>query len=126
MKALKNVLVINGITSGATGLLLIVFAKFFAEIFAATEVMPFVGVGVFLVLFAVLVLSQGLKVSPREKMVLLISVLDISWVVGSVAIVVLQLFSLSSVGYVLIAAVAAWVSLMAILQLKGVRRMSPS
>ena len=128
MKPLKNVFLVNGLTSGATGLILMVFAPLMAELFASTNPAPYVGVGAFLSVFAALVLSQALAASPTEKMVMLISILDITWVVLSVVILLFQPFDLSFVGYLLIAGVAAWVALMAVLQLRGLKnaaRMQP-
>jgi hypothetical protein len=54
----------------------------------------------------------------------LIIVLDSSWVVVSVFILLFQAFNLSTTGYVLIGAVAAWVALMAWLQFRGLQVLS--
>jgi hypothetical protein len=122
MISLKNVLLANGVSSGATGLLLIVFGNTVASLFGVGGPAAFWGVGLFLIVFSALVINEGLKKNSAPSRVRLIIALDVSWVIGSVAIVVLQLFNLSTIGYVAIAAVAAWVGMMALLQSKGLKR----
>lgn len=119
MRYLKNVLRINAISSGATALLLIIFSGFAAELFGASQTIPFISVGVFLLLFATYVFLQSRKEPIPLKNVQLIIGLDISWVIGSLIIILPQLFELSSIGYLLIGAVALWVAAMALLQFKG-------
>lgn len=122
MKTLKNVLLINAISSGATGVGLIVFASFIAQLFGTTSYQAMWFVGGFLVSFAALVLVEGIKDHPNVKMVRLIIVLDISWVIASIAVIALQLFDLSILGYVAIGAVALWVAAMAYFQTQSVRK----
>lgn len=121
MISLRNVLLINGVSSGATGLLILFFGNAVASLFGAGGPTAFWAVGIFLILFAGLVVNEGLKASARPKRVRLIIVLDVLWVVNSAAIVVLQLFDLSALGYMAISAVAAWVALMAFLQFRGLK-----
>lgn len=116
---LKNVLTINALTSGATGLGLVLFSKAIAALFGVTNAIPFVGVGIFLFAFAVLVFVESRRNPHQLGSVRTIITLDIVWVVVSLAVVLLQLFSLSTVGYVLITAVALWVAAMAFLQSRG-------
>ena len=113
----------NGISSGATGLLLLVFGNRVASLFGAHGPLAFRAVGIFLVAFAALVIIEGLRSHARANRVRLIIVLDVLWVIDSAAIVVLQLFGLSVLGYAAIAAVAVWVGLMAYLQFKGQKRL---
>lgn len=124
MKALKNVLMINAVSSGATGLLLVFFPGFFASLFGVQGSAAFVGTGIFLILFAILVFSEARRETVSDKSVRFISTLDVLWVVGSLVIIVFGLFGLSLVGYLMIGAVAAWVALMAMLQLRGVRKIA--
>ncbi|MEJ7644227.1 MAG: hypothetical protein WKF87_06510 [Chryseolinea sp.] len=121
MTTLKNVLVINALSSGATGLGLIVMPDFLATLFATTQAAPFIAVGIFLVVFAAFVLFSSLKNPIGEGSVRLIIMLDAIWVMVSVSIVILQLFDLSGLGYILIVGVAAWVGLMAFLQYNGLK-----
>jgi hypothetical protein len=122
MISLKNVLLINGVSSGATGLLLLVFGNFTASLFSVNSPVAFWAVGIFLLVFAAVVVSEGRTTNTRPNRVRMIIMLDMLWVIGSMAIVVLQLLSLSALGYFLIAAVGAWVGLMAFLQFKGLKR----
>ena len=124
MTALRNVLMINAITSGITGLVLVIVPGFVASLFAASNTTAFVSVGIFLVAFAAIVFATSLQHPLREKTVILIVVLDTLWVFTSLAIIVLQILDVSTFGYFLIGAVAAWVALMAYLQFNGMRHLS--
>ena len=121
---LKNVLLVNALTSGATGLLLILFKTSVAQLFGSATQWPFIAAGIFLVVFAIMVFAQSRKQQVSKGWVKLIIALDIMWVVESAIILLPQLFGLTSVGYALIGAVALWVALMAFLQIKGLRQLS--
>ena len=124
MKTLKNVLLINALSSGATGIGLIVFARGVADLFGIVAHGALWGVGIFLFSFAVLVFIESRKHPHNPKMVKLIIALDITWVVGSLAIVALQMFNLSGIGYLAISAVAIWVAAMAYLQINGAKQIT--
>lgn len=124
MTTLKNVLLLNAVSSGATGLGLILFPATIANVFGMGEVSLFVGTGIFLTVFAVLVGVVSRAKPIGEVAVRFIIMLDILWVVTSLAVVVLQMFDLSMVGYLLISAVGAWVSLMAYLQANGLKQVT--
>lgn len=122
MNMLKNVLLINALTSGATGMLLALFPGMMANLCGAAQAWPFTAAGIFLIAFAGLVFIQSRRQVPQKGWVKLIIALDIVWVIESLIIVVPQLFGLSFMGYLLIGAVAGWVGLMAILQSKGLKQ----
>jgi hypothetical protein len=124
MTTLRNALMINAVTSGVTGLVLVVVPGFVANLFATSNTTALVGVGIFLVAFATMVFNASLQNPLREKTVSLIVLLDTLWVLTSLAIIVLQLLDVSTLGYFLIGAVAAWVALMAYLQFNGMRQLS--
>jgi hypothetical protein len=126
MTTLKNVLLINGVSSGVTGVGLIAFADLAAGLFGVTQTAAFVETGIFLVAFGVGVLYTGIRNPNHAGSVRVISMLDITWVVASLAIVLLQMFDLTALGYSLITAVALWVALMAYLQLTGLKNISTS
>ncbi len=126
MKTLKNVMLINAISSGATGLGLAAFPKAIAALFETTATMPFVETGIFLVAFAALVFSVSRSNPLNVRAVRLVIVLDTLWVIGSAAIVLFQPFPISFIGYVFIGAVAAWVAGMAYFQSAGLRQISVS
>lgn len=124
MRYLKNALQINPISSGVTALLLILFSGFSAELFGTSRTAPFIGAGVFLLLFASYVFLQSRKEPLQSKKVQLIIALDVVWVIGSLIIILPRLFELSSIGYILIGAVGLWVAAMAWLQFKGLNEIS--
>ena len=124
MKNLKNVLLINAVSSGATGLGLIAFAAPVAVLFGANNPVPVTGVGIFLLAFAILVFTESRRATHNLNMVKLIIALDISWVIGSIVIVLLQLFNLTPLGYLAIGTVALWVAGMAYLQVNGMKRLT--
>ncbi|WP_276373461.1 hypothetical protein [Chryseolinea sp. H1M3-3] len=121
MKTLKNVLLVNGLSSGATGVVLLVFADQIATLFTVHNSTPFIAVGIFLVAFATMVFFESRRLAHNVKMVKVIITMDCLWIIASASIVVLQLFNLSPLGYGLIGAVAVWVMLMAYLQFTGVK-----
>ena len=121
MITLKNVLKVNGVSSGATGMFLMVFSGFFASLFEVTQRVPFVSVGLFLLVFAGFVLTAAVQKNIQPKLVKAIIVLDISWVLGSVVAVLWLNGTISMKGIMLILMVAVWVGAMAILQYKGAR-----
>ncbi|MEX0928699.1 MAG: hypothetical protein WDZ53_04780 [Balneolales bacterium] len=123
MRYLKNVLWINAISSGATALILIIFPGYVADLFGTSQITPFIGAGVFLLFFAIYVFLQSRKEPILPRNLQLIIGLDISWVLGSLIIIVPRLFELSQIGYLLIGAVALWVAAMAWLQFKGLNQL---
>lgn len=121
MTTLKNVLLINALSSGATGLLLIEFPSFTAQLFGVTQTMPFMATGTFLVAFALLVYYTSRQKPTSKTLVRWIIALDIMWVADSLIVVGGQLFDFTLIGYALTGAVALWVALMAFLQIKGLK-----
>lgn len=123
MTYLKNVLRVNAISSGATALLLIIFSEFTAGLFGTSQTTPFIEVGVFLLLFAAFVYFQSRKDPLQPGKIKWIIALDVTWVIGSLAIILPQLFGLSALGYLLIGGVALWVAAMAWLQSNGLNKL---
>lgn|SRR5690606_10339158 len=115
---LKNVLLINAISSGVTGALLVLIPGIVSTLFKAKSAIPFVGVGVFLLLFSLFVLLTAFKNAIQKNWTKLIIGLDIAWVMVSIIATVLLFSSVSIAGSAIILAVAAWVGLMAYLQHK--------
>lgn len=115
---LKNVLLVNAISSGFTGILLVLIPDIFATLFKTNNTVPFVEVGIFLILFSLFVLLSAFKKPIQKSWTKLIIGLDIAWVVVSIIVTVLLFSSISTVGSAIILAIAAWVGLMAFLQNK--------
>ena len=118
MSNLKKVLTLNAASSGATGILLIILNQFLANLFNTSHTSAFTEVGIFLVVFAGLVFIASFQNPPNFGLVRLIIWLDVLWVIASMIIVLFGIFQLSTIGYAMIAGVAAWVGLMAFLQNK--------
>lgn len=118
---LKNVLLINAISSGATGILLTAMPNFFAELFAVGNSMPFTEVGIFLILFSMFVFITALSSQARKSRAKIITALDVTWVIASAVVVVILFSSISTIGSFLIIGVAVWVGLMAYLQNKNLQ-----
>jgi hypothetical protein len=123
MNTLKNVLLLNGVSSGATGILLVAFAKFFSDLFQVNQPMVFAGVGIFLLVFAAFVIMTAMRNSNRMRVQLIIS-LDVLWVLGSSVIVAADNSQMSMIGNILIVAVALWVAAMAFLQTRGLKQIT--
>ena len=115
---------INAISSGITGLILAIVPGLVSNLFATSNTTAFVAVGIFLFAFAVMVFVGSIQNPLREKTVNIIIALGTLWVAASLAIILLKVLDVSTLGYFLIAAVAAWVALMAYLQFKGKKQLA--
>lgn len=124
MLTLRNVLLINAVSSGATGLLLVLFSDFFAGLFGVESASPFLETGIFLLAFAGFVFYEGRRSNVNTGRVRLIIALDTLWVVASVLLLVLQPVAITWIGNVFIAAVALWVAAMAGLQFRGLKQIT--
>lgn len=123
MITLRNVLLINAISSGATGFLLVVFPGFMANLFAIGAVMPFVEVGIFLLVFAAVVLFESRRKALHAARIYGIVAADTLWVIASALLLAIQPVAFSFLGNFLVAGVGLWVAAMAYLQYKGVKQM---
>lgn len=121
MLSLSNILKLNSISSGATGLILVLFAKTIAHIFGVVDTLPIILVGVFLVLFALFVFQVSIGKPLNSKAVTAVIGLDSAWVVVSAIALVFFIPVLTVIGNVMVAAVALWVAAMAFLQWRGLR-----
>lgn len=124
MITLKNVLLVNAVSSGFTALALIAAPKTIASLLEIVYPGSVFYVGVFLLAFALGVFAVSRKPVPSRKAVESIVVMDSLWVVCSIVVVVFQFASPSFLGNFVIAAIAAWVALMALLQYKGMKTLS--
>jgi hypothetical protein len=121
MISLKQVLLVNAVSSGATGALLMLFPATATSLFGVAAVAPFLAVGGFLLVFAAGVGYEGMQKPLRPTRVQLIIGLDVIWVVGSLVAIALLFPVLSTQGNMLILAVAGWVAAMAYLQTRALR-----
>lgn len=119
MISLQNILKINAISSGATGLGLVAFSGFFASLFGVDQSAPFMAAGIFLLVFAGFVMLAALQKTVNPPWVKIIIWLDTSWVMFSIIAVLWLIDTISLMGILLISGVAIWVAAMALLQSKG-------
>ena len=126
MKALNKVLLVNALSSGATGIQLLTLTDMVSGIFGADIKWPFIAVGIFLVAFALVVYYAFTLKDGNAGLIKVIIYTDLSWVLISAVIVLTGQFDLSSAGYLIIAAVAAWVGLMAYLQYSTLQQEVPN
>ncbi|MCX6218096.1 hypothetical protein [Spirosoma sp.] len=124
MKSLQTVLIINAVSSGATGLLLLGLTSPIAQLFGQSSTGVFTEVGIFLVAFAGFVFYQSRRHITSAKAVRFIIALDLLWVVASVMLLAWPSAELTGIGQVAIAAVALWVALMAYLQTNGLKKLT--
>lgn len=122
MKNLKTVMLINAVSSGATGLLLILLSGYISNLFGSTNAVTFNAVGIFLLLFSVFVFILSMKKVYNTGAVKAIIAMDAIWVGSSLIILITNMFSFTLVGNVITGGVALWVLLMAVLQAKGLKQ----
>lgn len=118
---LKKVLLINALSSGITGAALVLASDLIAGVFATEQTQPFIGVGLFLLLFAAAVYLTGRQQAINPRAVRFVIAADAVWVFVSVAVVAFQVFAISTVGYLMISGVGIWVAAMAYLQARGLK-----
>lgn len=122
MKNLKTIMLINAVSSGATGLLLVLLSGYISNLFGSTNAVTFKGVGIFLLLFSVFVFTHSLKNPYNTGAVKAIISMDAIWVGSSLIILITNMFSFTLVGNLITGGVALWVLLMAVLQAKGLKQ----
>jgi len=122
MKNLKTVMLINAVSSGATGLQLILLSDYISNLFGSTDAVTFKAVGIFLLLFSVFVFVHSRKNPSNTGAVKAIIAMDAIWVASSLLILITNMFSFTLVGNLLTGGVALWVALMAVLQAKGLKQ----
>jgi hypothetical protein len=126
---LSLTLTLDAITSGASGLLLLVAGGPIATLLSpASELFGFAlptvcrAVGLFLLVFAGLALAAARAAPARTGLVWEVLVLNIAWVLGSVLLVELAWDGLTLLGRLAIIAVALVVAVFALLQGVGLKR----
>ena len=123
MNTLNRILLLNSLTSGATGLIMVIFSTELAGWFGVSGSAGFVGVGMFLLAFAVLVFVEGRSNPHNRNRLRVIIALDEIWVIGSIIILVFQPFEFTVLGNILTGGVALWVAAMAYFQFVGLKQM---
>ncbi|MDX1617651.1 MAG: SRPBCC family protein [Balneolaceae bacterium] len=120
MITLKKALLANALFSSASGILLILFHDYAAQLFGAADTHPFWITGLLLLLFALSVFVEVRR--QRLTNILIIILQDGLWVLGSALLLVLQPFGLTAAGYWIIGVVAVVVLFFGAAQSLGVLR----
>jgi hypothetical protein len=121
MLSLSNILKLNAISSGLTGLLFLLLSKTIAPIMGVTSHIPLIAVGGFLLAFSVFVFEVSLGRPIKLRAVKIVIALDIAWVVASAIAMIFLLQLLTVIGNALVIGIAIWVGGMVYLQKKGLR-----
>lgn len=100
MNTLQKALLSNGIFSGVSGLILILFQKPIAQLFGTSNNTVFWIIGIALLYFASTVFWEYKK--QRKTFVILIIVQDILWVLGSLILLIFDPFEITITGEIII------------------------
>lgn len=122
MKELKKYLVINSAFSALSGLTMLAFSEPLNNIFNLNNDYVFPIIGINLLLFSILVWFVSNRQIGNKKLVNLICILDLLWVIGSLTIILLNLFGISQNGKIIIGIVASWIAFLAYMQFKNIGR----
>ena len=123
-RKLRLVLLINAVFSMFSGLTLLVAYGAIATMMGIVNGKVLMGVGIGLIVFGITVLIAAKRKSISGKQVRSIIVQDWAWVTGSVAVIAVQAWELSNMGYWLIGIIAMVVADFAIFQMRYLRKLS--
>ena len=116
---LRRTLLVNGVATAMTGLLALLGAPWLATLIGPVSPALLAVVGAGLVAFAGVLLVQARRAHIDPRVGWAIAVMDVAWVVGSVAVVEIGILTL--IGNLVVAAVALVVLVFAILEIRGLR-----
>ena len=115
---LQRTMLVNGVATAMTGLTALVGAPWLPAILGPTSPLLLAIIGVGLVVFAGVLFAQARRARIDRRVAWTIAVMDIAWVVGSIAVV--EVGVLTAIGNLIVAAVAAVVLVFAILEVRGI------
>jgi hypothetical protein len=110
MKELKKYLTINSTFSALSGLTMLLFSNKLNDLFGITNACVFPVIGANLLIFSLFVWYVSKKQLTNKTLVTTITILDLLWVLGSFAVVFLDLTEISKTGNILICIVAIWIA----------------
>lgn len=113
---LRMALKANSVFSLMSGILLLLFTKDIAELMNIDNHYVLVVVGVGMLLFFVSLIYNSTKIEISTLQVNFIIAQDYAWVIGSIALLVIDLYNISQSGNMIIGIVAIIVMLLGILQ----------
>ena len=115
---LKRTLLVNGIATALTGTVALAGAPWLPALVGPTSPLLLAIIGAGLVVFGVVLLVQARRARIDRRVAWTIALMDIAWVLGSVAVV--KVGVLTAIGNLIVAAVAAVVLVFAILEVRGI------
>ena len=116
---LKQTLLVNGLATAMTGIAALIGAPWLPSVLGPASPATLAIIGAGLIVFAGVLLSQARRETIDPRVAWTIAVMDVAWVVASVA--VMETGLLTIIGNVVVAAVAAVVLVFAILEIRGAR-----
>lgn len=119
MGLLKKYLQMNGGFSLLSGLIMLLMSKRLAVLFGIGSNIIFLVIGIGLVGFSLFVFYVSQNVGKSKTFVQVITILDILWVVGSLALLVFRPFTITVIGNILIATIMMIIAFFAINQYRN-------
>lgn len=117
-KALKS----NATFSILSGCILLFSSSFVSQLFEIDQSTVFKIIGGMLIGFAIFVFGVSTIKPPSRIFILIIILLDILWVIGSLILIVTNVFDISNSGLWIIGIIAFIIFLFAYLQIKGLKQ----
>lgn len=117
MNKLQTALKVNALFSGISGIILIILNQQIAKIFGIENNTIFWVIGLALVFFAITIIVEILK--QRSLAILWIIIQDFIWVIGSISLLVSNIFLITPTGLTIIGIVALIVLFMGLNQAKA-------
>ena len=123
MNGLQKALKVNAIFSSISGVIMILLNKQLANLFGVLNNIPFWIIGLVLVYFALTICYEIKK--QRRIAIMWIVIQDVSWVLGSVFLLIFNPFEITYTGNLIIGIIALIVLFMAINQLIALKKHFP-
>lgn len=120
MNSLQKALKVNAVFSGISGIILLLFKRYLAELFGTTNNNVFWIVGVILIYFSATIWYEIPK--QRKPAVIWIIIQDYAWVLGSIILLISNPFNLSQIGNIIIGIIALIVLSFGIHQMNCLKR----
>lgn len=120
---LHRALLANGIFSSISGLVFMIFSAPIAAFLGVDFSGVLIALGLVLILFGLGVVWLATRTEVPRSLTIVVTILDLAWVLGSILLLVSELIPLTSEGKWAIAIIADIVAVFAILQIIGLRRL---
>lgn len=122
MNELQKALKYNAIFSSMSGLIMILFSNQIAQLFGTSNNSVFWIVGLILIYFTITIWYEIRK--QRKIAVLWIIIQDFLWVMGSIILILLNPFDITSLGNLIIGIIASIVLLMGLNQTRAFNKIT--